>query len=111
MDITIKRPVYISPTILGMPITEEILDTQVSTGTRRVTWTSQDGRERDIRELADDHLVNLNGWLGRHRLLRTLEIISSESIRRQAGEYPPDFDDLVEAYKAQPETWRLKVYD
>ena len=103
--------IEILPGILTINNTEEELDLDYLFNTRRITWTSLDKREIDIKELTDSHAVNLSKLLKRRRLHRTREIILAELERRATGSYPDGFDEMVNAYKQKPEIWRLKIYD
>lgn len=110
METLVKPKIHIAEELL---IFEEIKETLAvpTPPSRRITWTSADGRETDIQQLEDGHLVNLLRWLQRKKLPRTRDIIMGEAERRVTQSYPPDFDEMVDEYKANPETWRLKIYE
>lgn len=78
----------------------------------KVTWTSKDNKEWNLVDIEDDHLINLNKWLKRNKLLRTQEIIWLE-LERRANEnqaWSFEFYSKCMEYKENPEIWRLKIY-
>lgn len=112
METTIAPPrrVTIEPDILKTTQVDEKLDIKEDNNIFRITWTPENGNEIDIKEIGNEHLANLVTFLIRNGLKRTVKIIIAEGRRRVEGSYPPDFEELIQQYKQDPETWRLKIY-
>ena len=110
MEILIKekKQTYFVPDLLLFKEVEERLD--VCLTSKKITWTDQNGTEKDITELTDAHAANLARWLRERGHKKAERIIQAELERRCTNVYPEDFNELIESYKSSPDIWRMKVY-
>lgn len=111
MGTDIKK-ITISPDILAMPIVEERLDTQTSHGYRWITWLDSYNKTWELKEMTDGHVNHLYNWLKRNHYHKASAVVACEVSRRaNDGQYPAEFDEVMDIFKQSPDISRLLVHE